>query len=206
MQGHTSNYKVGREPHGLGNSRYSRGFKVRSKILASARAFTCGWISVFLLHFSLGAQASEPATLDQQIQDIKAQTLELNRDLFILEEELLFPDNTQLAVFVSMDVGVFFALDAVKLSVDGDVVSHYLYTERQLDALQRGGVHRLHLGNLKTGSHEVVAVFTGKGPGGRDYRRATELTVEKTTGAKHIELIISDAEEKRQPQFSVKEW
>jgi hypothetical protein len=110
------------------------------------------------------------------------------------------------AVFLSLDVGEFFSLDAVKLSVDGEVVSHYLYTERQVDALRRGGVHRLYMGNLKTGPHEVVAVFTGRGPQGRDYRRATSLDIDKTPGAKHLELQIVDAEALRQPEFRVKEW
>ena len=141
-----------------------------------------------------------------RVQNIKAQTLQLNRDLFILEEELLFPDNTQVAIFLSLDIGEFFTLDAVKLSVDGAVVTNYLYTERQVDALRRGGVHRLYMGNLKTGEHEVVAVFTGKGPNGRDYRRATSLNIEKTAGAKHLELQIADSEALRQPEFRVKEW
>ena len=95
---------------------------------------------------------------------------------------------------------------AVKLSIDGTVVSNYLYTERQVDALQRGGIHRLYMGNVKNGSHEIVAVFTGRGPKGRDYRRATQLTVEKTAGAKSLELLISDAEALQQPEFSVREW
>jgi hypothetical protein len=152
------------------------------------------------------SRAGETRSLDEQVQDIKAQTLQLNRDLFILEEELLFPDNTQVAVFLSLDVGEFFALDAVKLTVDGTVVSHYLYTDRQADALRRGGVHRLYMGNLKTGPHEVVAVFTGRGPRGRDYRRATSLNIEKTPGAKHLELQIVDSEAMRQPEFRVREW
>lgn len=150
--------------------------------------------------------ASDEGSLAAQIQDVKAQTLQLNRDLFILEEELLFPDNTQVAVFVSMDIGEFFTLDAVKLSIDGVEVSHYLYTARQVDALHRGGVHRLYMGNLKAGEHELVAVFTGKGPQGRDYRRATEFTLTKASGAKHLELRIVDSEARRQPQFSVAEW
>lgn len=160
-----------------------------------------------LLSFTaLHSHGGETLSLDEQVQEIKAQTLQLNRDLFILEEELLFPDNTQIAVFLSLDVGEFFALDAVKLTVDGTVVSHYLYTARQVDALRRGGVHRLYMGNLKTGAHEVVAVFTGRGPQGRDYRRATSLSVEKTPGAKHLELQIVDSEAMRQPEFQVREW
>ena len=131
-------------------------------------------------------EAEELSSLDEKIQSIKQQTLELNRDLFILEEELLFPSNTRLSVFVSLDVGEFFKLDAVKLSVDGTVVTNYLYTERQLRALRRGGVHRLYLGNIKSGEHEIVAVFTGLGPKGRDYRRGTQLRIEKTAGAKNL--------------------
>ena len=152
------------------------------------------------------ALGSGDNSLAREIQDIKQLTLELNRDLFILEEELLFPSNTQLAVFLSLDVGEFFALDAVKLSVDGVVVTNYLYTDRQLDALRRGGVHRLHMGNLKSGKHEIVAVFTGRGPHGRDYRRGTTLVLEKTSQAKHLELKISDSVALQQPEFVVKEW
>jgi len=146
------------------------------------------------------------SSLSLEIQDIKQLTLELNRDLFILEEELLFPSNTQLAVFLSLDVGEFFALDAVKLSIDGVVVTNYLYTDRQVNALRRGGVHRLHMGNLKSGEHEIVAVFTGKGPHGRDYRRGTTLVLDKTSQAKHLELKISDSVALQQPEFTVKEW
>ncbi len=163
-------------------------------------------LSLLLLTNMHFAQADDSISLNQQIQDVKAQTLELNRDLFILEEELLFPDNTQVAVFLSMDIGKFFTLDAVKLTIDGEVASHFLYTKRQVDALHRGGVHRLHQGNLKAGEHEVIAVFTGKGPQGRDYRRATELTLNKERGAKHLELKIVDSEARRQPQFSIREW
>ncbi|MEM8563758.1 MAG: AraC family transcriptional regulator, partial [Pseudomonadota bacterium] len=89
------------------------------------------------------AHAEEQLALQESIQDIKQQALELNRDLFILEEELLFPDNTQLAIYVSMDADELFTLDAVKLTIDGVVVTNYLYTDRQVDALQRGGVQRL---------------------------------------------------------------
>ncbi len=152
-----------------------------------------------------GAESAQKS-LAEEVQEIKQLTLELNRDLFILEEELLFPSNTQIAVFLSMDVGEFFALDAVKLSIDGVVVSNYLYTDRQLDALHRGGVQRLHMGNLKNGEHEIVAVFTGKGPHGRDYRRGTTLIVEKTSQAKHLELKISDSQALQQPEFLVKQW
>jgi hypothetical protein len=149
--------------------------------------------------------SAEFQSLDRKIQDTKQEVLELNRDLFILEEELLFPASTQVAVFLSVDVGEFFQLDSVQLKLDNKVVSNYLYTERESAALLRGGVHRLHMGNLRTGKHELVAVFTGKGPHERDYRRATTLEFEKTTDPKTIELQIRDIEKKLQPDFQVKE-
>jgi hypothetical protein len=145
-------------------------------------------------------------SLDGRIQDLKQETLDLNRDLFVLEEELLFPASTQLAVFLSVDVGTFFQLDAVEIKLDDKVVTHYLYTDRENAALQRGGVQRLYLGNLRAGRHELVALFTGKGTHNRDYRRGTTLTFEKTTEPKYVELQIRDLERKLQPEFQVKVW
>jgi hypothetical protein len=147
-----------------------------------------------------------PATLDQEVQGLKDEVLDLNRELFLLEEELLFPANTQVAVFLSMDVGEYFNLDSVQLTLDGKPVSKYLYTEREVGALHRGGVHRLFLGNLKNGEHELVAVFTGEGPHERDYRRGATLRFAKGIGAKFVELTISDRASKQQPEFLVREW
>ncbi len=154
--------------------------------------------------------ASPPATqfkgLDQQAQSLKKEVMELNRDLLALEEELLFPASMQVAVFVSMDIGSLFDLDAVEVKLDDKVVAHYLYTQREIEALRRGGVHRLYLGNLRVGKHELVAFFTGKGPHARDYRRGTTLEFEKQTDPKYIELQIKDVTRNLQPEFRVKEW
>ena len=145
-------------------------------------------------------------SLDEEVQDLKKEVLDLNRDLFLLEEELLFPANSQVAFFVSMDVGEYFALDSVNIKIDGKDVTNYLYTDREVDALVRGGVHRLHMENLKVGDHELVAVFTGKGPHWRDYRRGATLTLNKGIGAKYVELEITDKVQKQQPEFEIKEW
>ena len=132
--------------------------------------------------------------------------VDLNKDLFVLEEELLFPANTQVAVFVSMDVGEFFGLDAVTLKVDNREVSNYLYTPREVAALVKGGVQRLYVGNLKAGSHELVALFAGKGPNERDYRRGASIKFDKGVGAKYLELKISDRARRQQPEFEIKDW
>jgi hypothetical protein len=159
---------------------------------------------------STDASAETPAPdtkgLDQEVQGLKKDVVDLNRDLFVLEEELLFPANTQVAVFLSMDVGDFFALDSVQLKIDQKEVINYLYTPREVEALLRGGVHRLYLGNLKVGKHELVAFFSGKGPNDRDYKRGASITFEKGIGAKYLELKINDRQRKQQPEFEIKDW
>ena len=155
------------------------------------------------------AAASEPAptgSLDDRVQQTKADVIRLNRDLLVLEEELLFPANTQVAVFVSMDVGLLFDLDSVQIKLDDKVVSTYLYTPLEVQALHRGGVQRVYLGDLKAGPHEIVAFFTGKGPHDRDYKRATTIKFDKATEPKYIELQIKDQQQKLQPEFDVKVW
>ena len=144
--------------------------------------------------------------LDEEVQELKQEVLELNRDLFLLEEELLFPSNTQVAVFVSVDVGTFFDLDSVEIQIDDQVVSHYLYTQREVDALHRGGVHRIYTGNIKTGQHELIALVVGKGPKGRSYKRGASLAFEKKLGPKYVELKILDRTSSHQPEFEFKEW
>jgi hypothetical protein len=144
--------------------------------------------------------------LDQDIQGLKKDVVDLNKDLFILEEELLFPANTQVAVFLSVDVGDFFALDSVQLKIDRKEVINYLYTPRERDALLKGGVQRLYLGNLKVGPHELVAFFSGSGPNARAYKRGASLRFEKGVGAKYLELKIDDRQRKLEPEFEIKDW
>jgi len=146
------------------------------------------------------------AGLDDRIQEAKSDVIRLNRDLLVLEEELLFPAGTQVAIFVSMDVGKLFSLDSVRVKLDGKDVAAYLYTPSEVQALHRGGVQRLYVGNLRAGTHELVAFFTGKGPHDRDYKRGATIKIEKGTEPKYIELQIRDSTGKLQPEFEVKVW
>jgi len=150
--------------------------------------------------------AYENQSVTDKINSLKEQVLELNRDLFILEEELLFPVNTQIKVFLSIDAGFLFELDSVRLKIDDKVVSNYLYTEREIQALHRGGVQQLYVGNLTTGEHELTAIFVGKGPSARDYKRASTISITKTDEAQFVELKIMANVSKEQPGFSVKVW
>lgn len=152
------------------------------------------------------AAPGTPAALDQRVQDLKAEVMRLNRDLLVLEEELLYPAGTQVALFVSMDVGKLFELESVQIKLGDKVVATHLYTPLEVQALHRGGVQRVFVGNLKTGEHRIDAFFTGRGPHERDYKRGTTLRFEKGAEPKYIELRIRDSQAKLQPEFEVKVW
>ena len=145
-------------------------------------------------------------SLDTQMQDLKKAVLAINRDLLILEEDLLFPSNTQYNVFVSYDSEPYFSIDGITLKLDDKSVSNFLYTERDIKALKRGAVQRLHVGNLPTGKHELVAVITGQGPEGRAFRRAVDIDFSKHNSTKYIELKIQGDDKRKQPTFHFKEW
>lgn len=183
-----------------------------NKSLKMAAALTAQLLLVCFLSVSTSAQAPTSETaegaqpLTQQVEDLKQAVLNLNRDLLILEEELLFPANTQIALFLSMDVGEFFDLDSVEVKIDDDLVASHLYTPQQAQALYRGGVQRLYVGNLRNGNHEITAFFVGKGPEGRDYKRGATITINKELDPKMLELRIVDSTQKLQPVFDIKEW
>ena len=152
------------------------------------------------------APAGAQSSLDVRVQDLKAEVIRLNRDLLILEEELLYPAGTQVAVFVSMDVGRLFELESVQIKLDDKLISQHLYTAQEVQALHRGGVQRVFVGNLKTGTHSIDAFFTGRGPHERDYKRGTTLKFDKGTEPRYIELRVKDSLGKLQPEFEVKVW
>ena len=174
--------------------------------LFSKTITTTLWIWLMAYGVFTSAQTDGAPSINQQVEDLKQSALNLNRDLLLLEEELLFPGNTQVAVFVSMDVGEFFQLDAVKVKIDDKIVGSHLYTERQVNALFRGGIQRIYVGNIRSGQHEITAFFTGKGPSGRDYKRAASLTFEKGSEPALLELKIVDSTKKYQPVFTINEW
>ncbi len=151
-------------------------------------------------------KTNEDESVQAALESLKKEVLSINRELFILEEDLLFPASTQTAFFLSVNLGYFFKLDSIKLKVDGKVITQYLYTDREADALRRGGIQRLHVDNMKSGEHELVAVVIGYGPQKREYKLAVKSKFKKTTEALRLEVKIHDDPKKQQPKLSIKEW
>lgn len=174
--------------------------------------------ALFLLTFMVVQLLAAPVSAQQaatpqaatsapsgEVESLKESVLTLNRDLLILEEELLYPASSQVAIYVSMDLGTFFALDAIKLEINNKLVASELYTEKQTKALFRGGVQRLYVGNLKAGEHEISAFFTGRGPQ-QDYKRGAKLVINKAQEPVVLELRIVDSTAQLQPVFEIKQW
>jgi hypothetical protein len=129
--------------------------------------------------------------LDEQVQEIKSDVLGIAAELNQLEEKLLYPSNTQVAVFVSLDGGETFRLDSVEIQLDGTPVAHHLYTFKELEALQNGGVQRIYTGNVRSGGHDLQVSVIGKTGGGADFRKSERFTVNKDVGPRIVEISLA---------------
>lgn len=163
-------------------------------------------ISCLLWFSCLGVSATVTEPAAEQLEQLKQQLIQLNRELFLLEEEVLFPPQTQVAVFVSVDTGQFFRLDSIELILNDQPVTAHLYTAQQLEALTRGAIQPLFKTNVKAGKHTLTAVFVGKGPDNRDYRRAVSYQFSKYDDAVLLELQVKDRSSDYQPEFIVQPW
>ncbi len=129
--------------------------------------------------------------LDEQVQEIKTDVLAIAAELNQLEEKLLYPSDTQVAIFVSVAKGEKFRLDAVDIELDGKAAAHHLYTFKELEALQKGGIQRVYAGNVKTGEHAVHVTVIGKSEGGSDFQREESFTITKNIGPKLVGVVLA---------------
>ncbi|MBT8093160.1 MAG: hypothetical protein KJN77_08995, partial [Gammaproteobacteria bacterium] len=129
--------------------------------------------------FAQDAGGDDMRSLDGQVQEIKSDVLSIATELNNLEERLLYPSNTQVAVFVSLDDEASFRLDALKLELDGDLATHHIYSFKELEALQKGGVQRVYTGNLPTGEHHLTVTMIGKLKNGDDFTQSDSFPFSK---------------------------
>jgi len=197
--------------------------------------FRAVFIFIVIIFFSsiatLQAQAADPVAIDEETLDaagnsqknspppnanlsaivndaekIKKDIIELNRRLYQFEEALLYPANTQLAVFLSYADNNAFLLDSVELQLDDKLVSSSLYQEAELAALKNGGIQRIYLGSLADGKHKLTVQFNGQGRNDSYFRRKKALNFIKEEQARFIQLIVSEDRATGEPLFKVKQW
>jgi len=129
--------------------------------------------------------------LDEQVQEIKSDVLSISQELSRLEEKLLYPSGTQVAIFVALAKGDQMRLDSVRLQIDGQLVTHHIYSAKELEALRKGGVQRIYVGNVATGDHQLEVVVDGKLEDGKDFSRTEHLTFSKEVKPKLVGLTLA---------------
>lgn len=148
----------------------------------------------------------ERARIVERAEELKQQLIALNRELYQFEEDLLYPANTQVAVFLSISENSSFLLDSIEVLLDDKLITTHLYKEKEISALKKGGIQRLYVGSLSDGRHKLTARFNGQGANERYFRRKKSLPFVKEQDAKYIQLVVTEYEPTREPLFKVKQW
>lgn len=130
--------------------------------------------------------------LDEQVQDIKRDVLGISAELMQLEEKLIYPSNTQVSVFISLAKNAKLQMYSMSIKIDGKYASHHIYTFKELEALQGGGVQRLYTGNVKVGDHILDVALIGKAEG-KDYQQNASHVFTKSIEPKLIEVTLGEA-------------
>jgi len=129
--------------------------------------------------------------LDEQVQEVKSDVLSISQELSRLEEKLLYPSGTQVAIFIAVAKGDQMRLDSVRLQIDGQLVAHHIYSAKELEALRKGGVQRIYVGNVVTGDHQLEVLVDGKLEGGGDFSRTEHFTFSKEVKPKLVGLTLA---------------
>jgi hypothetical protein len=143
--------------------------------------------------------------LDEQVQEIKSDVLGISQELSRLEEKLLYPSGTQVSIFIALAKGDQMRLDAVRLQIDGQLVAHHIYSAKELEALRKGGVQRIYVGNIATGEHRLEVLVDGKLEGGADFSRTERFTVRKEVKPKLVSLTLAGSRSGGTP-IALGEW
>jgi hypothetical protein len=130
-------------------------------------------------------------SLDGQVQEIKSDVLNIASELNTLEERLLFPSHTQVSLFVSIAENEDFRLDAVQIEINGELATHHIYSFKELDALQSGGVQKIYTGNLTTGEHNLNVTMIGKLKNGNDFNESSSFSLRKGVKPKAMGITLA---------------
>ncbi|TLU65108.1 AraC family transcriptional regulator [Thalassotalea litorea] len=160
----------------------------------------------FFASFNAFSQTENaPQNTNSPLETLKPEIVDLSKELRLLEEKLLYPDVEQISIYLSFNTREQFVIDNLKIKLDGEVISSGKYESRQINALNKGGVQRVFLGNITPGDHTLVAFFTGVDGYNKPYKRAASLDFNKGSTAKAIELNVTYSTQSLQPIFEVVE-
>lgn len=168
--------------------------------------FLFSMLSAVVCAADSSTKVSENSDVSHQASAVKQSVLELNRQLYQLEKDLLNPATTRAALYVSLTGGDFFELHSVHVTIDAKRPIEYLYTKRQLAALRQGAIHPLATLNLGPGLHSVKVTAKGKDFQGLAAELTIEKQVEKNQQPLFIELTLVDNKETKTAALTVSQW
>jgi hypothetical protein len=208
----------GKNPHGLCELAVYAQKRTRLSALTNASPVSIGGVLIAILMlwvvstagFALAAEpktmgSASNASLDEQVQEVKSNVLSIAAELNNLEERLLYPSNTQVALFVSLADGQPLELDSARISIDGELVSQHIYSFKELEALEKGGVQRIYTGNVRTGEHRLEVSISGKRSAGRVFETAESFVFDKEVAPKLLGITLAD-ESLGGATISIKNW
>lgn len=192
--------KPARPPYGSRTTEHCRS-------IPAARAFVCALLLCLGCSHGLAQQndRQQMRGLDEQVQEVKSDVLSIAAELSQLEEKLLYPSGTQVAVFIALAKEDRMRLDAVQLRIDGQLVAHYIYSAKELEALHKGGVQRIYVGNVSTGDHKLDVLVDGELEGNKDFSQTNSFTFSKEVKPKLLELTLAGPDSGNTP-IAMGEW
>ncbi|MEC7378202.1 MAG: AraC family transcriptional regulator [Pseudomonadota bacterium] len=150
--------------------------------------------------------ASAAPTLDEQIAALTGQVAEHAAEVLALEQKLLHPPNTRLAVFLTLKSRDALNLDSVELFVNDQPVAAHFYTDRERASLERGGVQQLFIGNVANGEHELKTVITARSADEDFVRRETSHRFRKRPGVLRLQMSLEARAPDYEPRVAFREW
>lgn len=164
-----------------------------------------GLIAAVIL-MALGCGPAIASSLDEDITDLKSEIFAHTGEIFELEQKVLHPVDTRLAVFLTLTNRDGLDLDSVELYVNGQPVASHLYTARETGSLQQGGIQQLFTGNLANGEHQLKAVITARAANDRFVRRESTHRFQKRPGALRLQMALEAKAPDYEPRVSFVEW
>jgi hypothetical protein len=154
----------------------------------------------------LTASTAAADGLDDELERLSAEVASHSERVFALEQKVLHPANTRLAVFLTLQSRDALDLDSVELFINGNPVASHLYSDRERASLERGGIQQLFTGNLQNGEHELKTVITARSADDDFVRRESTHRFRKRPGVLRLEMSLEARAPDYEPRVSFMEW
>jgi hypothetical protein len=148
--------------------------------------------------------------LDQQIQALKDEIIEFTREAQSVEDDVLFPPQTRLDVYLGVKVSGLLMKD-VSVTLDDRPTETRNYQDKDARAMLSDlNLDRLLRANVAVGAHRVRVAFTAQMVDAKadapPITDSYEAIFDKTVTPAELEFVISRPTRFAKPRLSMKQW